>query len=55
MHCSDVLRRENAEVCLDDERHCEERKFRSNPFFLCAAKWIASLALAMTAMKQAAV
>jgi hypothetical protein len=30
-------------------RHCEERKRRSNPFFLYAAKWIASLALAMTA------
>src|ERR1019366_3110896 len=29
-------------------RHCEERKRRSNPAFLRAARWIASLALAMT-------
>src|SRR5882724_2850361 len=29
-------------------RHCEERERRNNPFFLCAARWIASLALAMT-------
>src|SRR5882757_2118921 len=40
-------------------RHCEERKRRpvrrsstseggSNPFFLCAVRWIASAALAMT-------
>jgi hypothetical protein len=29
-------------------RHCEERTRGSNPFFLYAAKWIASLALAMT-------
>src|SRR5207248_6131679 len=29
-------------------RHCEERKRRSNPFFLCAAAWIASLTFAMT-------
>ena len=28
--------------------HCEERQRRSNPFFLCTVKRIASLALAMT-------
>jgi hypothetical protein len=33
---------------LNPPRHCEERERRSNPFFLCAARWIASLALAMT-------
>jgi hypothetical protein len=26
-------------------RHCEERKRRSNPFFLFAARWIASRSL----------
>src|SRR4029077_20857047 len=36
-----------AKSCLND-RHCEERELRSNPFFLCAARRIASLALAMT-------
>ena len=38
-------------------RHCEERKRRSNPFFLCVARWIASLAapLAMTERESAAV
>jgi hypothetical protein len=41
-------RRENANLYLDNLRHCEERKRRSNPFFLVAL-WIASLALAMTA------
>src|SRR5437773_1908900 len=29
-------------------RHCEERLRRSNPFFLYAARWIASLTLAIT-------
>src|SRR6202035_1326361 len=29
-------------------RHCEEPLRRSNPFFLCWVRWIASLALAMT-------
>jgi hypothetical protein len=48
MHRSGVSRHGNADVRLDYSRHCEERKRRSNPFFLCAAKWIASLALAMT-------
>ncbi len=27
------------------QRHCEERKRRSNPFFVCAALWIASRSL----------
>src|SRR5258708_21992300 len=30
------------------QRHCEEHLRRSNPFFLDAVKWIASLRLAMT-------
>ena len=33
------------------QRHCEEHLRRSNPFFLDAVKWIASLALAMTAAR----
>src|SRR5258706_16059703 len=40
-------RRENAKSY--SPHHCEERSGRSNPFYLRAAKWIASLALAMTA------
>ena len=38
-------RGENAKLVY---RHCEEHSRRSNPFFLCVAIWIASLALAMT-------
>src|SRR5258708_24103673 len=30
------------------QRHCEEHLRRSNPFFLDAVKWIASLRLAIT-------
>jgi hypothetical protein len=30
-------------VCNLESRHCEEHLRRSNPFFLCAARWIASL------------
>jgi hypothetical protein len=49
LQTSDASRREIAEVYVKFERrHCEERKRRSNPFFLCAARWIASLTLAMT-------
>ncbi len=33
-------------------RHCEERERRSNPSFPLAARWIASLALAMTAFRR---
>jgi len=36
-------------------RHCEERQRRSNPVFLFAVGWIASLALAMTAERSALV
>jgi hypothetical protein len=40
---SDASRREIAESYFAiRRRHCEERKRRSNPFFLCAARWIAS-------------
>jgi hypothetical protein len=46
MHNSGASCREIEEAC---QRHCEERMRRSNPFFLCAARWIASLTLAMTA------
>src|SRR5207237_7431106 len=35
-------RLESADACVG--RHCEERTRRSNPFFLYAAVWIASLA-----------
>jgi hypothetical protein len=35
--------------CIAGSRHCEERERRSNPVLL-AAQWIASLALAMTAV-----
>ena len=42
---SGTTRSENAEVCLEEgefeeceRRHCEERKRRSNPFFLRTAK-----------------
>src|SRR6266576_5795767 len=35
---SKLPRRDREAVC----RHCEERKRRSNPLFLCSARWIAS-------------
>jgi hypothetical protein len=47
MHNSGAICVAGGEVVPND-RHCEERELRSNPFFLCAARWIASLALAMT-------
>src|SRR5258707_8268106 len=42
----DPAPRERATISVS--RHCEERKRRSNPFFLCGVRWIASLTLAMT-------
>src|SRR6266403_5098077 len=33
-------------------RHCEERKRRSNPLFLCLARWIASLSLSSGARSR---
>jgi hypothetical protein len=46
---SGEMRRENA-----SPRHCEEPLRRSNPLFLYAGRWIASLTLAMTAVKRSA-
>ena len=42
---SDASRRENAELCFNWRRHCEERKRRSNPASCVVAKWIASRSL----------
>jgi hypothetical protein len=38
----------SAKVCVWTQRHCEEHLRRRNPAFSFAARWIASLALAMT-------
>ena len=43
-------RRENANACVC--RHCEERLRRSNPVLSFAARWIASLTLAMTLLQR---
>jgi hypothetical protein len=41
-----ATRRGNAKACLDSSLRGAKR--RSNPLFLCVARWIASLTLAMT-------
>src|ERR1700733_4638230 len=45
---SGASRRENAKMWLDPSPSLRGAQRRSNPLFLRAAKWIASLALAMT-------
>src|SRR6266404_3836391 len=45
---SKLPRRDREAVC----RHCEERKRRSNPLFLCLARWIASSCLSSGARSR---
>jgi hypothetical protein len=48
LQTSDASRREKADVCLDSPRHCERSEAIQSCFFI--ALWIASLALALTAL-----